>query len=287
MNPIDYEILAAQIRILAIKGIHQVGVGHVGGSMSIADLMAVLYGSVMNVRTEDPNWSDRDWLVVSKGHSGPAVYAALAKKGFFDENLIFTLNKPKTSLPSHCDRNTTPGIDMTTGSLGQGMSTAIGVAWANRYNGHPGFTYLVIGDGEAQEGQIWEGAMFAAQHKLSNLIAFIDLNQKQLDGYTDDICSLGDVARKFEEFGWYTIECDGHDHMAIIDAIALAKKNGQKPSMVILKTVKGQGCTFAENVLYNHHMPVSDEDCQSAIARLEKEIEDRSAIKAKGGKSDV
>lgn len=273
MTTKELKAFSAGIRIAALKGMGSVGGGHVGGAMSMADLMAVLYGGVMNVDPLKPDWEDRDWLVVSKGHSGPSLYAALALKGFFPVEEMMTLNKPGTRLPSHCDRNKTPGVDMSTGSLGQGMSTALGVAWGHRFNNKSSTTYLVIGDGESQEGQIWEGALFGAQHKLSNLIAFVDYNQKQLDGCTDSICSLGDYAQKFRDFGWYVLECNGHDHEQIINAIGLAKANGEKPSMIVLKTEKGHGCSFAEGVLYNHHMAFNKEDNAKAIARLEQEIE--------------
>jgi transketolase len=211
--------------------------------------------------------------VVSKGHCGPAVYAALARAGYFSEEEMLTLNKPGTRLPSHCDRQKTPGIDMTTGSLGQGMSTAIGVAWGHQYAGKTNYTYLVVGDGESQEGQIWEGALFAAQHKLSNLIAFADCNQKQLDGYTSDICDLGDYGQKFRDFGWYVVECNGHDVLALENAVNLAKRNGGKPSMIVMHTEKGRGCTFTEGVFYNHHVPAPADACEASIKRLEQEIE--------------
>lgn len=175
-------------------------------------------------------------------------------------------------LPSHCDRNKTPGVDMTTGALGQGMSTALGVAFGNRYLGHDSNTYLLLGDGETQEGQVWEGALFAAQQKLSNLIAFVDNNQKQLDGYTKDICDLGDLAQKFREFGWFVQECHGNDGESITAAVHIAKKEACRPSMIVLHTEKGIGCSFAEGVLYNHHMKFSPEQCDEAIAALEQQI---------------
>lgn len=267
------EILAAEIRITALKGLQAVGQGHVGGIMSICDLMAVLYGSEMNIDCSNPAWEDRDWLIVSKGHCGPAVYAALACKGYIPTEEMLTLNQPGTRLPSHCDRLKTPGIDMTTGSLGQGMSTAIGVAWGQRYLGKENYTYLVLGDGESQEGQVWEGALFASQQKLSKLIAFMDYNKKQLDGYVSDICDLGDYAQKFHDFGWFVLECNGHDVLALQDAIRLAKKSKGKPAMIVMHTEKGKGCSFAEGVFYNHHLQISINDSRVAIRRLEAEIE--------------
>ena len=268
----DLKIQAARIRIGILKGLRKAGAGHIGGSMSMADLMAVLYGGVMNVRPKEPAWADRDWLVVSKGHCGPAVYAALCLHGYFPESELPTVNQNGTILPSHCDRLKTPGIDMSTGSLGQGMSTALGVAWGNNYQGKDSYTYLVLGDGEIQEGQVWEGALFAPQRTLSNLVAFVDDNQKQLDGYTCDICGLGDIAQKFREFGWHAVDCDGNDVESLLAAIRLAKAEKEKPSVVVMRTEKGIGCSFAEGVLYNHHMKFSDAECDEAVASLEAQI---------------
>ena len=268
----ELEIFGAQIRKAALRSLRNVGAGHIGGSMSMADLLAVLYGRVMRVDPQNPKWEKRDWLVVSKGHCGPAVYGALALKGYFDMEELDTVNQGGTRLPSHCDMNRTPGIDMSTGSLGQGMSTAIGAAWGNRYQGRENDTYLILGDGEAEEGQVWEGALFAAQQKLDHLIAFVDYNKKQLDGYVKDICDLGDIRGKFQEFGWDARECDGHNVEKIIQAIEEAKTVSGKPHMIVLHTIKGKDCTFAQEVLYNHHMKFSQEDYASAIEALDQKI---------------
>lgn len=272
MNQNELKIFAAQIRKAALRAMGSVSAGHVGGSMSMADLMAVLYGGTMRIDPKNPKWEERDWLVVSKGHCGPAVYGALALRGYFDEAELDTVNQGGTRLPSHCDMNLTPGIDMSTGSLGQGMSTAIGAAWGNRYQGRDNYVYLVLGDGETNEGQVWEGALFAAQQRLDHLIAFIDYNKKQLDGYTADICDIGDVRKKFEDFGWDARECDGHDMEAIAEAIAAAKETAGKPHVIVLHTVKGKGCSFAEGVLYNHHMKFKPEDYHAAQAALDEQI---------------
>lgn len=271
-NITELKNLATNIRITALKGLRELGFGHIGGSMSMAELMAALYGECMNVDPNRPDWEDRDWYVQSKGHCGPAVYAALALKGYFPEEEMLTLNQGGTNLPSHCDRNKTKGIDMSTGSLGQGMSTAIGIALGNRLRKKSSYTYLLLGDGECQEGQVWEGAMFAAQNKLDHLIAFVDYNKKQLDGYVKDICDLGDIAKKFEDFGWHVQDIDGHDIEAIINAVEAAKKVSGKPSMIVLNTIKGKGCSFAEGVLYNHHMRFTKEQADEAISALESHL---------------
>jgi transketolase len=261
---------AKEIRKLTIEEIATLGTGHIGGSMSIVDLLALLYFHRMKVDPQKPRWEERDQLVVSKGHSGPAVYAALALKGFFPMDWLKTLNKGGTSLPSHCDRNKTPGIDMTTGSLGQGFSAAIGIALGLRINKKSSVVYTIIGDGESNEGQIWEGALFAGHQKLSNLIAFTDYNKQQLDGYTKDIIDLGDLGAKWTQFGWFTQEVDGHDITALDAAIEKAQAQKDKPSMIIMNTIKGKGCFFAEGIEKNHSMVFDMEKAKEAIALLEK-----------------
>ena len=265
---------AKEIRKLTIEEIAALGTGHIGGSMSIADLLALLYFHRMKIDPQKPRWEERDQLVVSKGHSGPAVYAALALKGFFPMEWLSTLNKGGTSLPSHCDRNKTPGIDMTTGSLGQGFSAAIGIALGLRIDGKSSTVYTIIGDGESNEGQVWEGALFASHQKLSNLVAFTDYNKQQLDGYTKDIIDLGDLAAKWKSFGWFVQEVDGHDIAALDDAIekALAEKDNPagRPSMIVMNTVKGKGCFFAEGIEKNHSMVFDMEKAKEAIAKLEQ-----------------
>lgn len=259
---------AKQIRIETLKQIGKRGFGHIGGCMSIVETLAVLYGSAMNVDPKDPQKDDRDWLIVSKGHAGPAVYATLALKGFFDIDKLQTLNIGGTMLPSHCDRNKTPGIDMTTGSLGQGISAAIGVALGYKLRDIKNWVYLIIGDGESQEGQIWEGALSAAQFKADNLIAFLDNNKQQIDGYVEDVMNLGDLHRKFEDFGWHTQTVDGHDMDAVENAINIAKTVTGKPSMIVLETKKGKGCCFAEDILDNHHMRVTEDQINESLRCL-------------------
>jgi len=262
---------AKEIRKMTIEEIGNLGTGHIGGAMSIVDLLTLLYFHRMKVDPLNPRWEERDQLVVSKGHSGPAVYAALALKGFFPKDWLSTLNKGGTSLPSHCDRNKTPGIDMTTGSLGQGFSAAIGIALGLRMDKKNQTVYTIIGDGESNEGQIWEGALFAAYHKLSNLIAFTDYNKQQLDGFTKDILDMGDIAAKWDAFGWFTQKVSGHDMAALDSAIEKALAQKEKPSMIIMDTVKGKGCNFAEGVEKNHSMAFDMDKAKEAIAALEKE----------------
>jgi transketolase len=263
---------AAEIRYQTIKEIVNLGFGHIGGAMSIVETLAVLYGGVMKIDPRNPGWEDRDWLVCSKGHAGPALYATLALKGYFPLEMLLTLNQGGTSLPSHCDRNKTPGIDMTTGSLGQGMSTAIGVALGNRISKRNSLTYLILGDGELNEGQVWEGALFANHYKLDNLIAFVDYNRQQLDGYVNDVMDVGDIAQKFSSFGWHTKDVNGHDVSEIHNAIISAKNSHGKPSVIVLHTQKGKGCTFAEGILDNHHMAVTKEQGDKAVIAARKEL---------------
>lgn len=253
-----------QVRITQLEMFKTLGFGHLGGALSASDLIGLLYHAVMRYKPDDPAWADRDRLVVSKGHAGPAVYSALALKGFFPKEWIHTLNQGGTRLPSHCDRNRTPGIDMTTGSLGQGGSTALGMALTLKGSGR--YVYLLMGDGECNEGQVWEMALSAAHHKVSNLIAFVDYNHKQLDGRTEDILDMGDIADKFRAFGWYSASVDGHDIAAMHAAIINAKENaGSRPSMIVLNTVKGKGVSFIEDTEFNHHVMLGKEQADAAI----------------------
>lgn len=271
-NVNEVKKLAVEIRKETIKCIGKLGVGHIGGALSIADVLAVLYGGEMKIDPKDPKKDDRDMLVVSKGHAGPAVYATLALKGYFPMEMLETLNKPGTKLPSHCDMNRTPGIDMTTGSLGQGASSAMGIACANRLKGYQNYTYLILGDGEIEEGQVWEAAMFAAAKKLSHMIAFVDYNKAQIDNTPEALCALGDVAKKFESFGWFAQNvADGNDVEQISAAIAKAKAEaGERPSVIVLNTVKGKGYSKIEGSLGSHNMPVTAEMVEEAAAELDK-----------------
>ena len=267
-----YKEFAARIRMETVKEIGVRGFGHIGGSLSIVDLFAVLYGGLMNIDTKNPSWEERDRLVMSKGHAGPALYATLALKGFFPMDWLETLNQPNTHLPSHCDRFLTPGIDMTTGSLGQGVSMAIGLALGQKKRGYNSYTYLISGDGELNEGQCWEGALFAPTHKLDNLIWFVDYNHKQLDGRTEEIIDLMDIAEKFKTFGWNAVNINGNDTNAINDAIKNAKSIKDIPSCIVLNTIKGAGVPCIESIGLNHHLPIDSELLKQAIAECEASI---------------
>lgn len=266
----EAEIFAANIRIQTLRQLKGRGFGHAGGALSIADTLAVLYGKVMNIRPSEPKWEGRDWFILSKGHAGPALYAALSLKGYFNMNHLDTLNRPGTILPSHPDRNKTPGVDLSTGSLGQGVSQAMGVALGFKLQGKQNRVYAAAGDGECNEGQVWEAILFASHRKLDNLILFVDYNGKQLDGCTKDICDLGDLPGKFRAFGWNTQEIDGHDVGQIYDAIEKAKKVSGCPSAIILNTVKGKGVKFIEDMPLNHHINITAQQADEAMAELEK-----------------
>lgn len=269
-NKKEMDLLAIQIRKNILRTIASKGTGHVGGSLSIADTLAVLYGCVMNVDPSDPKKEDRDVIVISKGHSGPAMYAALAAKGYFEENVLDTLNKNNTILPSHTDRLKTPGVDMTTGSLGQGASLAAGAALADRLNGKENYTYLILGDGELDEGQVWESALFVAHQRLTNLITFVDANGKQLDGTTDQVCSLGSIEKKFEAFGYHVISVEnGNDTQQIYDAVMEAQAEKTLPSVIVLHTIKGAGVKKYAEMENCHSTTVSKEDLEIFYAELD------------------
>ncbi|KLO24603.1 MULTISPECIES: transketolase [unclassified Marinitoga] len=262
---------AIQIRIETLKEIGHLGFGHLPGAMSIVELLAVLYGKIMKINPQNPKWEERDWFILSKGHAGPSLYATLALKGYFPKDWLLTLNKGGTLLPSHTDKNLTPGIDMTTGSLGQGMSTALGVALGHKLSKKDNYVYVMLGDGETQEGQVWEGALYGGNAKIDNLTVFVDYNKQQLDGYTYEINDLGDLRRKWEDFGWYSLEIDGHDIEAIYNAIIKAKNVKNKSSVIILHTIKGKGVSFLEGKVA-HHVKVKQSEIEEAIEKLEKEL---------------
>lgn len=262
MNKKELEIFAQKIRVGILECIASRGFGHVGGSLSIADVLAVLYGSIMNVSPDKKDDLNRDKLVCSKGHAGPAVYATLALKGFFPYEKLFTLNQPGTDLPSHCDKNKTSGVDMTTGSLGQGTSLAVGLALADKLSNRKAKTYVIVGDGEQDEGQVWEAASFTSAKKLNNLTWIIDWNKKQLDGYTSDILEPFNIEEKFRAFGFDAVTVNGHDVEAIHSALS---KESDKPKAIVLDTIKGHGVKEVEETMSNHSMTVPKEKWEEWI----------------------
>lgn len=268
-NPADLQRFADRIRYHAIKSMYSSGGGHVGGVLSLCELMAVLYGNVMEYHPENPKWEERDKVVLSKGHCGPALYSALALSGFFPVEELLTLNQDGGHLPSHCDMNKTIGVDMTTGSLGQGASTAAGMALGKKLLGRRGHIFLILGDGELNEGQVWEMAMFARQQKLDNLITYVDWNHQQLDGCTDGICDLGNIENLFKAFGFETVTIDGHDVAAIEAATkkALEAADGV-PKCIVLNTVKGKGWSVTEGKTGIHHISITSK----MMAEAEKEF---------------
>ena len=250
----DSQTFADQIRYYTMKELANLGFGHFGGSLSIVETLAVLYGKVLNVSPEKKDDPDRDYFVLSKGHAGPALYATLFLKGYFDETFLYSLNQNGTNLPSHPDRTKTPGVDMTTGSLGQGISAATGIAKGNQLLGKENYTVAIVGDGELNEGQCWEAFQFAAHQKLDRLIVLIDDNKKQLDGYTTDICDPFDFVEKMQAFGFNSWRVEGRDVDAIEGALNQAKQMKGKPTAIVLDTIKGQGVPYFEELLDNHHV---------------------------------
>jgi transketolase len=226
----------------------------------------------MNIDPKKPDWADRDKLVMSKGHAGPALYATLALKGYFPLDWLKTLNQPKTHLPSHCDKKLTPGVDMTTGSLGQGFSTAIGLALAQKLNGQKSRTFLFTGDGELNEGQVWEGAQFAPQQKLTNLIWFVDFNKKQLDGLVEEVIDPLDISAKARAFGWNSFFVNGANVAEIADGIDKAFAETSKPTCIVLNTTKGQGVPPVEKIELNHHIQFEGEAAEQSIAYVKEQI---------------
>lgn len=261
---------AWHIRRSIIEEIACKGGGHIGGTLDLAELFAVLYGEVMNIRPEEPDWEGRDYLVCSKGHAGPVVYATLALKGFFPYERLRTLNRGGTLLPGHCDRKV-PGVDATTGSLGQGMSIASGIALGRKIAGTDQKVFCIVGDGELDEGQNWEAAQFAAHHKLGNLTVFLDWNKMQIDGSNERVMGLGDVQARFRSYGWHTQMVGGRDIPGIRAAIAAAAQVKDVPSFIVLDTKKGAGIPCIESMRDNHCIGMPKALAEQAVAELEAE----------------
>ena len=249
---------AAEWRYLITDMICRAGSGHLGGALSLVEIMWTLYERIMKIDPANPAWPDRDRLVLSKGHAAPVLYVALAYRGFFPARLLGTMNADGTTLPSHADARTVPGIDATTGSLGQGLSVASGMAKAAKLDGCEHSVFCIVGDGECNEGQNWEAAMFAAHHRLDNLVAITDYNKLQIDGFTDDVLSLEPLTDKWRAFGWEVFEMDGHDWDDIYATVSAAQAVRDRPAMVIAHTVKAKGCAVVENTPGSHNIKVPD-----------------------------
>lgn len=262
------EKTAAEVRVGVVKAIHNAGSGHPGGSLSAADIVTALYFSEMNVDPKNPKKEGRDKFILSKGHAGPVQYSALALKGYFPVEDFMTLRKLGSKFQGHPDMNKVPGIEMSTGSLGQGFAAAGGMAIANKLNNDPGRIYVLLGDGEIQEGIVWEAAMSAAHYKLDNMVGILDYNGLQIDGRNEDVMTVAPVADKFRAFGWNVLEINGHDFEEILDAFAKARECKGKPTMIVAKTVKGKGVSFMEDNAGWHGKAPNDEETEQAVAEL-------------------
>ncbi len=259
---------ANEIRKHIIRQLAHAKSGHPGGSLSCADLHAALYFEAMNIDPKNPKWEDRDRFVLSKGHACPALYAALALKGYFPMEELDTLRDFGSILQGHPYSGKTPGVDVSTGSLGQGLSAANGIALAAKLDDKDYYTYCLMGDGEIEEGQVWEAAMTAAHYNLDNVIAFVDYNHLQIDGRVEDIIGNDNIEGKFRAFGWHTILIDGHDIKQILTAIEIAKKTKGLPTVIVMNTVKGKGVSFMENECGWHGKAPSSEEAEKALKEL-------------------
>lgn len=268
----ELKILACKARIGAILGTYHAKSGHPGGSLSAADLFTYLYFKEMNVNPQDPQMADRDRFVLSKGHCCPSLYATLALKGYFDWKELETLRHVGAMLQGHPDMKGTPGIDMSSGSLGQGVSAACGMALAAKIDQKPHRVYTVLGDGECEEGQVWEAAMFAAHNHLDNLVVIVDQNGLQIDGPVEEVCGIEPLDQKFESFGFEVVKIDGHNFEQIENALNIARDTKGKPTAILAKTVKGKGVSFMENQVGWHGTAPNKEQFEQATAELEAEL---------------
>ncbi|MBR3838219.1 MAG: transketolase [Clostridia bacterium] len=272
LKALELQKTATIIRKYVIEEVFSAKSGHPGGSLSCTDIFTTLYFDEMNVDVKNPKWADRDRFVLSKGHCAPALYATLAVKGFFPEADLYTFRKVDSYLEGHPNMTYVPGVDMSTGSLGQGISTAVGMALAGKIDNKDYRVYSILGDGELEEGQVWEAAMAAAHYKLDNLTAFIDYNGLQIDGNITDVMNPEPIADKFIAFGWNVIVVDGHNHAQIKDAIEAAKTVKGKPTMVVCRCIKGKDVSFMENQYGWHGTAPNQEQRDQAIAELDEKL---------------
>ena len=270
MTNLELQIMANKVRKNIIRSIHSAKAGHPGGSLSAADIFTYLYFEEMNVDPADPQNPDRDRFVLSKGHTAPGLYAALALKGFFPVEDLITLRKLGSYLQGHPDMIKTPGVDMSTGSLGQGVSAAVGIALAGKLDKKDYRVYTLLGDGEVQEGQVWEAAMFAGFRKLDNLVVIVDNNNLQIDGKIDEVCSPYPLEDKFAAFHFHVISIDAHDFDSLRAAFKEAKETKGMPTAIIAKSTKGKGVSFMENSAAWHGVAPNDEQCEAALQELER-----------------
>lgn len=261
--------MAKKLRRHIITMTATAGSGHPGGSLSAADIVTALYFKIMRHNPQNTQWADRDRFILSKGHAAPILYAALAESGYFPVEELATLRKLDSRLQGHTDRNLTPGVEMSTGSLGMGLSFGVGVALAGKLDHRDYCTYVLLSDGECQEGQIWEAALSAAQFKLDNLVAIVDCNKMQLSGWTRDIMNLEPLGQKWQAFGWHGIDIDGHDFSQILAALQEARKIRTKPIVIIARTIKGKGVSFMENSVKFHGKAPTTEEAKRALRELE------------------
>ncbi len=267
------EKTACKVRMGVIEGVYNAKSGHPGGSLSISDVLTYLYFAKLNVDPQNPKWEDRDRFVLSKGHCAPALYSVLAERVFFDKNELKSLRHIGAMLQGHPDMKGTPGVDMSTGSLGQGISAAAGMALGGKLSSAAYKVYAILGDGEIEEGQVWEAAMFAAHNKLDNLVAIVDNNGLQIDGKITDVCSPMPITDKFEAFGWHVITMDAHDFDSIEKAFDEAEKINGKPVAIVMTSVKGKGVSFMENQVGWHGTAPNAEQYAQAMDELNKRLE--------------
>ena len=264
----NLKLQAKQIRCSILDMITDAQVGHIGGSFSITDILTALYFHILNIDPKNPDWTDRDRLILSKGHGATALYSTLALRGYFPRAKLKTFGFINSDLQVHPDKNKVPGVEASTGALGQGLSIGAGVAFAAKLDNKAYRTYVILGDGEIQEGQVWEAAMFCAHYKLNNITAILDYNNVQLMGNVPDIMNIAPVKDKWEAFGWKTLEIDGHDIEQIISACSYAKNTEDAPTMIIAKTIKGKGVSFMQSTCDWHGKAPCKEEYDNAVCEL-------------------
>ncbi len=277
MKKKELQIFAAKARIGVIEGVYNAKAGHPGGSLSICDLLAYLYNGEMRIDASNPHMEDRDRFVLSKGHAAPALYATLALKGFFPVEDLKTLRKSDSYLQGHPNMNKIPGVDMSTGSLGQGISAAVGMALGAKLDKKDFRVYTVLGDGEIEEGEVWEAAMFAANRGLDNLVAVVDYNGLQIDGTVEEVNSPYPIADKFKAFKWNVVEIDGHDFDAIESALENARATKGVPTCIVMKTIKGKGVSYMENAVGWHGKAPNTEEYEQAMTELKAALAELEA----------